>query len=146
MPKIDRAITQAALVIAIIFGSYVIVQAATQISGQLPRDSSSMLVQAPTLIQFQDAAGTPVISPKTSLGTTPQLFTVPAGAVTFIFQCSAAGRYGDNSTLDGSGTGKGYKVANASTDCRVGCAGMTSIWVRAESGTITCDFMFEVIQ
>jgi hypothetical protein len=100
--------------------------------------------QAPSKCVFQDAATAPVVSPVANVGTTPQAFAVPAGAATFIFQASGLARYGDNAMLDGSATGKGYKYVPANCDCRVSCSGMTTIYVRADSGAVNIDFMFEV--
>ncbi len=120
--------------------------AGPQLTGTLPTDANNVGIQAPRLLQFQDATATPIVSPKTSIGTTPQAFVVPTGAVTMIFSGSATIRYGDNSTLDGSAANKGYKLGQASTDQRYACAGVSTIYIAANSGTVTVDFMFEIVR
>lgn len=119
-----------------------------QTAAAMQKDANQQSIQAPYGIQLYDAtAGTTVKSPKGSIGTSgsAQAFTVPTGAVFFVFRCSAAGRYGFNATLDAATDAKSYKVADAETDIRVPCAGHSTIYVCAESSTITVDFFFEML-
>lgn len=111
----------------------------------LPVDQRMVPIQTPTVVVFQDATATPVVSPKTSLGTTPLALTVPTGAINVVFYASAAGRWGNNSTLDGSGSGKGYMPIPATTMASFPVAGMSTIYVRAETSTITLSFQFELL-
>jgi hypothetical protein len=113
--------------------------------GTLPRDANGRPIQAASHLVFQDATATPVVSPKTGV-TTAQGFTVPANALTFIFKGTTAIRYGDNATLDGSGSGKGYKTASASTEVCYPCAGLagTLIYVSATAAS-DIDFAFELL-
>ena len=101
-------------------------------------------IQYPSGIALQDGAGVPVVSPKTGI-TKAQAFTPPLGAVAFIFQASAACRYGDNIYLDGTAAGKGYKSAGALSDTSVPCANNKPIFIAAESGSINVDFLFEMM-
>ena len=97
-----------------------------------------------TSIALQDGAVTPVVSPKTGI-TTAQKFTPPSGALAMIFQASAACRYGDNQYLNGSATNKGYKSGQALSDISVPCFNQAPIYIAAETGTITVDFLFELL-
>lgn len=114
--------------------------------GFLPREpNSSTPIQTATQISTQDGAGTAVYSPKASVGTTPVLLTTPNNATTLTVYFSAAGRIGENATLDGSGTGKGYQVVPATTLVTIPCAYHSGIYVAAETGTITVYFHYELI-
>lgn len=118
------------------------------ISGNLPRARDNERMQLAQRLKFIDAtAVTPLVSPKTSVGTTPQAFVVPNGAVNMIIRCSAAFRYGDNATLDGSSSTKAYMVGGANSDTVYPCAGLNAgtIYIAAESGTVTVSFMFEIL-
>jgi hypothetical protein len=109
----------------------------------LPRDANKFPIQSAQSLVFQDANGTPVVSPKTGVDTTPFAFTVPTGAVSMIFRGTEALRYGDNSFLDGTAVLKGYKKAGANGDVTYPCANVTTIYIRAESVTAVVDFFFE---
>jgi len=96
-------------------------------------------------IQTYDATtGTVITSPKTGVTTVPLAFVTPPNAVVFTFKSTADCRYGDNATLDGS-AGKGYKKGTSSVDIRVPCNSMSSVYIRAETGTVDIDFFFEVL-
>jgi hypothetical protein len=94
-------------------------------------------------LQFSDATGTPVQSPKTSVGTGGQAFVVPAGAFTFTFRADAAGYVSSSGAFDSS---NGYYQFAANTDFVYPCANMagSSIYIRSVSGSITVYFMFEM--
>lgn len=115
------------------------------IPGIMPWDANKSPMNVARRILCEDATGTPIISPKTAVPVTPLLFTRPSNAVAFVFRASATAYYGENATLDGSATGKGYHTASANVDCVVPCAGMTGVYVRAASGTVTVDFHWELM-
>lgn len=115
------------------------------ITGFLPHDLNRNAIPLAAKLQFEDGTGTPVVSPKTAVGTTPQAFVVPAKAVSLTFRTSADARYGDNATLDGSGTGKGYKTASGGSDVFYPCANAGTVYIRAETGTVTVEFLFEML-
>ncbi len=117
----------------------------TEATGAMGRDKNFDPIQVSRSILCQDATPTPVISPKASVPVTPLLFTCPPGAVILVFRPSATAWYGENATLDGTGTGKGYKIASANADTVVPCRGMTGVYIRAASATITVDFFFELL-
>lgn len=89
----------------------------------------------------QDAKSPPHVSPM-SLGTTPVQIIVPSGAVVMVAKGDGIFWFGDNATLDGSGTGKGYKVAAADKDTFIPVTDQSTLYVKAASGTIAFDFMF----
>ena len=93
-------------------------------------------------IVTQDETSTPNVSPKTAVDSVLTLVP-PANAVGLTFQCSVAAKYGDNATLDGSASGKGYKNAKANTDCYVGCANGKPIYILPASSA-TIDFLFDI--
>jgi hypothetical protein len=111
----------------------------------LPRDSANHRLQVANSLQMEDGAGTPVVSPKTGIDTTPQAFTVSDGAVAMVFSPSGDCRYGDNSFLDGSASGKGYRAGLADSEISYPCSGVSTIYVRAETGTISVSFHFEML-
>ena len=114
-------------------------------TGSMGRDANSNPIQTPSTLQFYDATPTPIYSPKTSVGTTAVEFVTPANAVTMIFRCSAAGRYGPQATLTGASTATAYKVADSSVDIKYPVGNTSSVFIRAETGTITVDFMYEMV-
>ncbi len=70
----------------------------------------------------------------------------PTGAVVMIMQSAGPLRYGDNVTLDGTGTGKGYAFSAMDTDVRVPCANGDNIFVRNDvTGTNNLFFFFEML-
>lgn len=115
------------------------------VTGRFQRDSGQQMIPFAGSIVTQDAAATPVVSPKTTIGVTPQSFKTPANAIYFIFRSTAACRYGDNSTLDGGGAYRGYKKASAGGDVMIPCSGISELYIRAESGTVDVDFHYEVL-
>ena len=114
-------------------------------TGKLPKDQNNHIIQVAAKLQFEDGAVSPVISPKTGVPVTPQAFTVPQGATVMILRPSADARVGNNATLDGSATGKGYKKASGGADFVYPVAGVTAVYVRAEAGTVDVDFCFEML-
>lgn len=116
----------------------------SMVAGRMPTDRSGNPLPYASKIMTQDGAATPIVSPKTGI-TTAQVFTPPVGAVAMIFQASAACRYGDNATLDGSTVFKGYKKGGALTDTSISCVAGQNIYIAAESGSIDVDFMFEIV-
>lgn len=135
-----------ALSLALMAGGVIV--AGSTLSGQLPKDASGQRLQNAQKLTFIDAAGTPVYSPKTSVGTTPQAFVVPTNAVNMIIRCDAAFRYGDNATLSGASTTTAYMIGGSGADTIYPVAGLngSSVYVKAESGTVTVSFMFEMLQ
>ena len=117
----------------------------TTIAGRMPTDNLGMPIPNSVGVVNQDGSDTPVVSPATSITTTAKDFIPPAGAVAFIFQATAACRYGNNAVLDGSAANKGYKKGGALTDTSVPCANKAPIYIRAETGSIDVDFHFEVL-
>lgn len=111
------------------------------------KDGNNNAIQVPSTWQPYDGASSPVLSPKTNIGTSgsAQAFTPPAGALYFIFQSSAAAFVGLGATLDGSTAAKSYKKVAATTDYRIPCAAGTVIYICAASGTVDVDFFFEMI-
>ena len=112
---------------------------------KLGRDADHAIIQAPTSLQFYDASGTAIYSPKTSVGTTAVEFVTPANAAFMVFRCSAASRYGPQATLTGASTATAYKVGDALVDIRYPVANVASVFIRAETGTLTVDFMYEMV-
>lgn len=123
----------------------VLIGATVPLSKTLPRDANKYPLQQASALLFQDATGTPIVSPKTSVGTTAQAFVVPAGGVNMVFRGTAALRYGKTSTLDGS-AGNGYRKASANSDVVYPCSNVTTLYIRAESGTVDVDFHFELLE
>lgn len=113
------------------------------LSGTLAVDADFRIIQIAGDFLCEDGAASPVISPKTSIGTTPQKLTVPDNALICVLKGSAAIRYGENATLDGSATGKGYRTAAANTEVEVPVTKMSQLYVSAATGTVTVDFHFE---
>lgn len=94
---------------------------------------------------YQDATGTPVVSPKTSLGTTPVALAIPTGARTLWLTPLATIRYGSNATLDGTAN-EGYDIVFAGTTSPpIPVVDGTAIYIRidASSGTTSCYFHFD---
>ena len=116
------------------------------LTDRLVRDQEYFPIQSAGRLKFQDGATVPIVSPKTNVGTTAQAFRVPAGALAMVFNCSGACRYGDNSHLDGTAADKGYDIGAADEAIVYPCCGMEGkdIYVRAESGTVTVRFHFEL--
>ena len=97
---------------------------------------------AKVTILAQDAAGTPVLSPK-ALTVTPQPLLAPPGAGALAISADCAIRYGMNAFLDAAAAAKGYKKAAADAgDIVIPCRGNETIYVRAETGTGMADFYF----
>jgi hypothetical protein len=93
-------------------------------------------------IWTQDATATPIISGATNtVGVASLTLTPPAGASQLMVKCSAAFRWGDNATLDGAGTGKGYVPANAEEWVEIPSAG-PSIYFKPVTGTANFHFFF----
>lgn len=115
--------------------------AQTKIEKQLPVDTDGKGIQVAGTQVYEDGATSPVPSPVTGVGTTPQKFTVPTGAVSFVYSA-------DGDTYNGKTTPltTKYKKAYADKDERVACAGGEDIYVRAVTGTVTVWFTFEVLQ
>lgn len=118
--------------------------ATLSLSTSLPRDANNQPIQSPASLQFSDATGTPITSPRASVGTSGQAFVVPTGAVSFSYTCSAATFYSAESQFDSS---HGYNAAAANTVVSYPCANMagSSIYVAAQSGTVTVYFHFEML-
>ncbi len=116
---------------------------ASTLAGALVVDENMERIQVAGNILAEDGAGTPVISPKGSIGTTPQKITVPANSLWCVIQSDAVMWFGENATLDGSATGKGYAIIAADVPVRIPVSRMSSFYVRAASGTIAVDFYFE---
>ena len=110
-----------------------------------PRDGNAAVLQIAAKIQSFDATGTPVLSPKTSVGTTPQPFVVPDGAVDMVIRCTGTFRYGTNATLDGTSVAKTYMLGGANADTHFPCRDVATIYVAADSGTVTVYFMFQML-
>lgn len=118
--------------------------------GALPLDRNGESVQDFKRFEYQDAHATPKVSPY-SLTVTPTLITIPTGARALVAKGSGAWRYGDNATIDGSGSGKGYKTGAAGVEVVIPVTqilsetdGLTAIvlYARGEAGTIVWDFAF----
>ena len=109
----------------------------------LPRDANQHPIQVAQSLRFSDATGTPIQSPKASVGTSGQAFVVPTGALAMTFRADAAGYVNASGTFDSS---NGYYTFAANTDFTYPCAnlGGSSIYIAAASGTITVYFMFEM--
>ena len=90
-------------------------------------------------IVTQDAAGAPVVSPKTGVGTGGQTFTPPVGATALVFTPSADAYYGEVSGL------AQYSLAKSGVLTKLPCLCGTPIYIGAATGTITIDFHFEVL-
>ena len=117
--------------------------ATTRLSVTLPRDGNSDAVQVAQTMRFHDATGTPIQSPKASVGTSGQAFVVPAGALTMIFQADAAVYCNLVGTFDSS---NGYYKVAANSDFVFPCANLagSSIYIAAATGTVTVYFMYEM--
>ncbi len=111
----------------------------------MPQDGNGDPIPVASKLQFQDATGTPKISPQASVDTTGITLTVPSGALVCVLRGDDAIKYGSSATLTGSGTGNGYMVASGDTDVRYPCANVTSIQVAAVASTTTVWFMFEML-
>lgn len=115
-----------------------------QKTGSMVKDANNSVVPLATGVVFQDATGSPVISPQAAVPTTAVALNVPANAVALVIKGAAAIRVGTNATLDGT-AGKGYRTAGANVELRLPCAGVSAIYVRAETGTAAVDFHFETL-
>lgn len=110
---------------------------------QLKRDKNSVPIQNSVRILEQDASTNAKVSP-TALSTAPIAFQPPDRAINMVFQGAAAIRYGTNSFLDGTGVNKGYNIGAASTQVSIPCLDGNPIYVRAETGSTTLYFFFEL--
>jgi hypothetical protein len=111
----------------------------------MPRDEFNDPMPIASTIVLQDAAGTPIVSPKTTVGVAAQIFTVPAKAIAMVYSATGATRFGLTATLDGA-AGQGYKKGLASTDITVPCRDAAAIYIRAEAGTVDIDFLFQTLR
>lgn len=110
--------------------------------GARPIGANSEPIQEFSKLQYEDSAAAKV-SAFTLGAVTPVQLVVPANALVCVVKCSGQFKYGDNETLDGSGTGKGYKLGEAAVDVVIPCSHPnTAIYLLSVSGNITCDFAF----
>lgn len=110
-------------------------------TGARPKDANSETVQEFSKLQYQDSAAAKV-SPFT-LSSTAVNLVIPANALVCVVKCTQDFRYGDNSTLDGSGSGKGYKIGLAGVDVVIPCSHPdTLIYLKRDSADGTLDFAF----
>jgi len=112
----------------------------TKIEKQLPTDTDGKGIQVAGTQQYEDGASSPVPSPVTGVGTTPQKITIPTGAVSFVYSADGDTYYGKATPL------VKYTKGYADKDIRVACAGGEDIYIRAVTGTVTLWFTFEVLQ
>lgn len=116
------------------------------LSGIQPRDANNLPIMTPATVQFSDATGTPITSPKTSVGTGGQAFVVPTGAVFFCVYPSAAAYVNLSGTFDAS---NGYNTIPATVITKIPCGNLSttggSIYVAATASTITVGFHFEML-
>jgi hypothetical protein len=88
---------------------------------------------------YQDATGTPIVSPDTDVGTTPVALTIPSTAKYLYLRATAAIRYGSNATLDGTGTGKGYMYLPAyEMSPPIPVQDAVAVYVRIDASSGTC--------
>jgi hypothetical protein len=93
---------------------------------------------------YEDATGTPVVSPKA--GVASVALVIPANAVLLNVKCSAAWRHGTGD-LDGS-SGDGYAKEDADGWVSLPVAGLQGQTVNIKTdggGTATWHFYFEVV-
>ena len=99
--------------------------------GALPLDANGNAIQSGTEFLTEDATGTPVISPFTTTNADVKTLTVPENVAACVFTPVGADiRVGENVTLDGTGTGKGYVVIPDKTSQAYPVAGMTSVFFK----------------
>jgi len=91
----------------------------------------------------QDATGTPIVSGATAtIGVASLTLVPPSGANGLKIKCSAAMVWGDNATLDGAGSGKGYVPAVAEEWVVIPTSGRSSIYIKPATGTANFHFFF----
>ena len=110
----------------------------------LPQDVLGRAIQVGGSILEEDVTGTPVISPKTISAILK--LTTPASALVLVVKSDKAFRFGSNVTLDGTGTGKGYKLAIADKDVRIPVATAPAIWLLADAFPAVFDFFYEILE
>jgi hypothetical protein len=114
-------------------------------SGILMRDYNNIAIDEATAMICEDN-NTPNISPISTVSDVPIIkFVAPAKARAMVFKSSQTLRYGENATLDGSATGKGYMKAAASTITRVPIGPAGVLYMRADSTAGGVDFYFELL-
>jgi hypothetical protein len=94
-------------------------------------------------IWTQDAATSPIVSGSSDTTSKSTLTLVPPeGSQALKVKCSVAMVWGDNATLDGAGTGKGYIPAVAEEWVVIPRSGRPSITVKTATGTGNFHFFF----
>lgn len=112
----------------------------------LPQDGNSSNIGVPVAgtTLFEDSTTTPTVSPKSSVGTTPQALYVPENALVLWVKADGEIKLGKTSTLDGS-SGQGYSRQVADEWIALPCADTEVYYIAASSGTVTIDFYFEAL-
>ena len=93
-------------------------------------------------LSFSDGAGTAVVSPKTSVGTGVVTLTRATGGKYMYLTASAALRYGDNTSLDGTNGGYMYLSAYEPSHA-IPIGNETALYIRINDTTGTCTVWFE---
>ena len=123
----------------------------SSITDELPGDAKGNKIQSASHLQFEDGAATPLVSGSAShtcSSTAALHITVPENAMVCTLRVVTASgsptlvKYGDNSDLDGSATGKGFMPGDLNCDIKYECIGETDIYVKVDAGTATVYFAF----
>ena len=116
-------------------------QKGTQSFGSLVQDQNRVEMTGTTgnTVVSQDATGTPVTSPVTSMSASGATLTVPTNAVQFTVNSTVTIQVGE----DGS-YAQGLLIP-ANTLWTIDCARMTSIYLKPSNSTNTVYFQFKVV-
>ena len=116
-------------------------QKGTQSFGSLVQDQNRVEMTGTTgnTVVSQDATGTPVTSPQTSISASGVTLTVPANAVQFTVNSTVTIQVGEDSSY-----AQGLLIP-ANTLWTIDCARMTSIYLKPSSGTNVVYFQFKIV-
>lgn len=118
-----------------------------QKTGMTVQDGNNKAIPVPSGVQYIDGTASPQISPKsvTIYSGTTTAFVPPNNSLTFIFKASGTCRYGDNATLSGASATTAYKIAATNAEVVLPCSNGNTIYLGGDAGTVTVDFMFEIL-
>jgi hypothetical protein len=115
--------------------------------GLLSRDKNFVAIQTAWKTEYQDATGTPQVSPL-AVSSTPIAIVVPTGAIKLsLYTHEVNVRFGDNAFLDAAAALKGYALAVDGLPVVLPvCAGETVYVMRDGAVDAVLYFHFEMLR